>query len=377
MLAAVHAAIDASEHGRISFHDYMALALYAPGLGYYQAGQARFGNSGDFITAPGLSPLFGACVARQVAEAFPDPGEATVLEIGAGDGALAESVLATLCRLGACPARYLILEPSPDLQARQRARLQGQDWPAGLHIDWLQRWPEQPLHGVVLANEVLDAMPVRRFRRGPDATGLVELAVSRDGDDGLAMAALPADAGLREAVAAIEADLGTALPAGYTSEFNPALAGWFAALAECLASGLVLVSDYGYSRREYYAPERRDGTLLCHFRHRAHEDVFLYPGLQDITASVDFTAAALAAEAAGLRPAGYTTQAGFLLGCGLDEELAAAQQAGEREFLLACQQAKQLTLPSEMGERFRVLALTRGLNTGLRGFRMTALLGRL
>lgn len=376
VLEAVRAAIEASPDRQIGFDEYMNLVLHRPGIGYYQAGQARFGSAGDFVTAPSVSPLFGALVAAQIAELYPAAGTASVLELGAGDGALAESVLVELEQRGAAPARYQILEPSADLMAQQQRRLAALGGRCSVAPEWLTGLPAQPIDGVVLANEVLDALPVRCFLRGAGPRELSEITVRLEAG-ALASGTRPADEALRAAVAAIEADIGARLPAGYASEVSPLLPGWVAALAEVLERGLILLSDYGYTRREYYHPERASGTLICHYRHRAHEDPLRYPGLQDISASVDFSAVAEAAGQAGLEVLGFTSQAAFLLGCGLDEVLARRRGAGEAAWLEACRQAKLLTLPSEMGERFKFIALGRGTERPLRGFRFSQQLGRL
>ncbi|ROR34521.1 class I SAM-dependent methyltransferase [Inmirania thermothiophila] len=357
--------------GAIPFRRYMELALYAPGLGYYMAGTEKLGPGGDFVTAPEVSPLFAACLARQVAEVLERLGGGEVLELGAGSGRLAAGLLAALERLGAAPARYRILEVSGELAARQRAHLAAALPAWRERIVWARGLPEAGFRGVVIANEVLDAMPVERFER--TAEGVVELGVRRRGE-GFAWTALPPAEDLAAAVAGIEAACGR-LPAGYRSERNPQLAGWVAALGEILEAGVVLLVDYGYPRCEYYHPERADGTLRCHYRHRAHDDPFLLPGIQDITAHVDFTAVAEAAVAAGLEVAGYTTQAQFLLATGLAELAAEAADALTRARRAA--EVKRLVMPSEMGEAFKVMALARGIEGPLGGFALRDLRGRL
>lgn len=347
--------------GWLDFETFMDLALYAPGLGYYSAGAVKLGPEGDFVTAPEVSPLFARCIARAIAPVLAAWPDATVLELGGGTGALAAELLPALGRLGPAP-RYLMLEVSADLRERQRALLARR---APEHLDrveWLDALPERPLRGIVLANEVLDALPVSRFRIGPavaaaQAEAPVEVLGVALAGDRFAWASRPAPAALAAAVARIGADLGSPLPEGFVSEACLRLPGWIAALAAVLGSGAVLFLDYGGARREVYHAERRDGTLLCHYRHRAHADPFRYPGLQDITAWVDFTAVADAAVAAGLEVAGYATQAHFLLDAGIDAELAAVEEAGR---LRASQEAQRLLLPGEMGERFKAIALTRG-----------------
>ena len=341
--------------GAIPFRRYMELALYAPGLGYYVGGAAKFGAGGDFVTAPELSPLFGRTLANPAAELLNAVPGGEVLEFGAGSGRLAADLLAALERLGALPARYLILEPSPELRDRQRATLAAAVPRLLGRVEWLDRLPER-FSGLVVANEVLDAMPVERFRitdNGPEA-----MWVTFDGDD-LRAEWRPAGERLAKAVAAIEGEVG-ALPVGYESEWNPNIGPWVAALGAMLERGLVLLIDYGYPRPVYYHPQRERGTLRCHFRHQVVDDPLLLPGLQDITAHVDFTAVAEAADAAGLERLGYANQASWLLGCGLDR-LLSAFDPDDPATLDQLQAARRLLLPQGMGEVFKVMALGRGV----------------
>ena len=291
---------------RLPFDRFMDLALYAPGLGYYVAGATKFGAGGDFVTAPELSPLFGRCVAVQAAEALDRLGGGEVLEFGAGSGALAAAVLTGLEQLGALPERYLILEPSPDLQERQRALLAARVPHLTGRCHWLDRLPER-LRGVVLANEVLDAMPVHRFRVGAAGETLEVFVTEADGV--LSEVAAPVRSPrLAAALAELQA-AGLAQAPGYASEVNLRLAPWCAALGECLTAGLVLLIDYGYPASAYYQADRTMGTLMCHWRHQAHGDPYRHLGLQDIGAHVDFSAAARAGQAAGLTLAGFATHA--------------------------------------------------------------------
>lgn len=350
--------------GWIDFADYMELALYAPALGYYSAGAAKFGPQGDFVTAPEISPLFGRCLANACAPWLRANRGGSILELGAGTGALAAEVLAALERNDALPERYLILEVSGELRERQRLAISRLPARLAALVDWIERLPAQPLRAVVLANEVVDALPVSVFSRC--GTSLLARGVALS-DGGFDWALRPASAELAHAVSSIEDELGALLPEGYTSEVCLRLPAWIGALAAALGDGLILLSDYGMSRREYYHPQRRSGTLACHYRHRAHADPFFHPGLQDITAWVDFTAVAAAAAAAGLAVAGYTTQAHFLLDAGLDRELSTLASGADRAALEAVRQAKLLLLPGEMGEHFKVLALVRG-TAETRGF---------
>jgi SAM-dependent MidA family methyltransferase len=353
--------------GWMDFADYMDLALYAPGLGYYCAGSSKLGPSGDFVTASVISPLFGRCLANACRPWLrSNPGSA-VLEIGAGTGALAAELLESLERGGTHVVRYLILDVSADLRERQRATLDHLPARMRTAVRWLDALPATPERAIVIANEVADALPVTRFVKWHGGVMAQGVTVA---DGRFAWAMRPAGPELKAAVAAIEEDLGAVLPEGYASEVSLRLPAWIRALAGALETGVVLICDYGMSRREYYHPERRDGTLICHYRHRAHDDPFLYPGLQDLSAWVDFTAVAQAARAAGLRLAGYSTQAHFLMDTGLGEELAAMTPGIGRASVEVLRQAKTLLLPGEMGERFKVMALARGEATlGGFGFR--------
>ncbi len=358
---AIRAALEAAG-GWLPFDEFMRLALYAPGLGYYQAGQRRFGAAGDFVTAPEISPLYGRCLARQLAQLLERlPSDAELLEFGAGTGRLACDLLAGLADAGRLPAAYRILEVSGDLRAAQRERLQAQGWCARLPVEWLDALPARPWTGIALANEVLDAMPVARFRIGAD--GAVEdLGVIAAGQ-GWAWQARPARPAVAAGVAALQGDLEAPLPPGYVSDLTLLHAPWLAALAQMHVRGAVLLADYGYSRREYYHPERDRGTLVCHYRHRVHDDPLLLAGLQDLSCSVDFTAVALAGQAAGYTLAGYAPQSTFLVGCGIDRELQACAEQSPERYLEAVAGAQRLILPGEMGERFQVLLLARDLDT--------------
>lgn len=360
--------------GAISFARFMDLALYAPGLGYYRAGARKFGPDGDFVTAPELSPLFSRCLARQCRQILEALGGGMLLELGAGTGVMAADLLRELRALDGLPERYAILELSGELRQRQRQTL-AERMPELLdRVVWLDALPDPGLRGVVLGNEVLDALPVERFR--VTETGPRRLAVSWN-KTGLDWVEGDEDPEVTAAVAGIEQALGWPLPLGYVSEYVPHLDAWLRAIAGTLAAGALLFVDYGYPRRDYYHPERAAGTLLCHYRHRVHDDPLILPGLQDITASVDFTAVADAALAAGLEVAGYTAQNYFLFGCGLMELLAEADPADTLRYLEQTRQVKLLTLPGEMGERFQAIALTRDLDLPLRGFTMRDERGRL
>lgn len=357
--ALIHAEI-ARSGGSIAFSRYMELALYAPGLGYYSAGATKFGAAGDFITAPELGGLFAACVAEATAPVLRRyQGAACFFELGGGSGAFARQVLPALAARNAVPAEYRILEPSADLRERQRQRLQAELPPELFaRLRWLDRLPEEDWVGVLFANEVLDALPASRFvmRAGE----VMEQHVERI-DTGLRFCERPADLLVGGAVRHLERSLGSGFGEGYTSELLPQLPYWLDAVCGSLAEGLALFVDYGYPRAEFYLPERSDGTLLCHYRHRVHADPFHLPGLTDITASVDFTALAEAGQHAGFELAGYCSQAAFLLNNGLQQHVEASAGDTLSQHRLALE-SKRLILPAEMGERFQVMGLVRGVD---------------
>ena len=350
--------------GWISFARFMQLALYEPGLGYYSAGAHKLGAAGDFVTAPEVAPVFSRCVAVQCEEVLRTLGGGDVLELGAGSGVMAAALLEELERRDALPRRYLILDVSADLRERQRATLAAAAPRLLARVEWLDRLPEA-FTGVVVANEVLDAMPVERFvvRGGAvNALGVTWQLGRLEWSEARAPAALSAGA------RAIERETGAAWPEGFTSEINLGLGDWLAALAGSISRGVLLFVDYGLPRRELYAAERRAGTLLCHFRHRFHDDPFTRLGLQDITAWVDFTAVADAGASTGLDLAGYTTQAHFLIGNGIGEFIADVAELDVVSRVNLSRQAMVLTLPGEMGERFKAIALAKGYDSPLRGF---------
>lgn len=353
-------------HGPMPFSEYMEAALYEPGLGYYSAGLQKLGAGGDFVTAPEMGGLFGACVGRQVQQVCADLGRSSVLEVGAGSGRLAADLLKQLANgPDADRLEYRILERSGHLRQVQRETI-AREAPAQLdRVQWLDRPPQQPWRGVIIANEVADALPVERFCKTDG--DLAQLNVIADGDTFDWLPGPPRTT-LAEAV---EHRLGAGfddLPNGYCSEINLSLDAWLEGLTENLERGCALLIDYGYPRHEYYHPMRRQGTLICHYRHQAVDAPFRWPGLQDITAFVDFTALAEAGAKCGLECAGYTSQAMFLLGSGLDEAMADLVERPIDEQMKRAAEARQLTLPGEMGEKFKAMALTRDLDLSLRGF---------
>jgi len=352
--------------GLLPFDRYMELCLYAPGLGYYVNGRRRFGEVGDFVTAPELSPLFGRCIGNYCAAQLERLAGGDLLEFGAGSGRLAVDVLRRLRDLDRLPHRYCILELSPDLRQQQLETLSAESPDLVERVEWLDALPEKGFRGIVLANELLDAMPVHRFRRGDDESW-EELFVGHD-DGGFVDRWLPPRSpGLLDAVDAIWSGRPAPSPP-YASEINLRLVPWLDALGSRLEVGTVLLIDYGYPRHEYYHPERSRGTLICHYRHRAHADPYRLPGIQDITANVDFTALAGAAVAAGLAVDGFTTQAHFLIDAGLDALVAGSDPHDVAQHMALMQGVKKLTLPSEMGERFKVMGLSRGMTPADIGF---------
>ncbi|MGO4504281.1 MULTISPECIES: class I SAM-dependent methyltransferase [unclassified Dyella] len=351
-------------HGPMPFSQYMERCLYAPGLGYYSAGKTKFGEAGDFITAPELGELFARCVVNATYPVLEMLGDsADFLELGGGSGAFAEAALKAFAANGAVPRRYYILEPSADLRERQRDRLAAA-LPSELfaHVLWLDRPPEQDWQGVLFANEVIDALPTTRFTLR--AGEVYEEYVALDGEGRLMRVDRPADALVSGAVRHVERDLEAEFPEGYRSEILPQLPYWIQAIAGSLTAGVMLFIDYGYVRREYYLPERNDGTLRAYYRHRSHNDPLYLPGLNDLTASVDFTALAEAGNSAGFGVAGYMPQAQFLIGSGLQDIFGVAYEAAADEaarYDLA-QQVKKLTLPEQMGERFQAMLFARGMD---------------
>ncbi len=350
-------AIEASG-GWISFERFMAMALYEPGLGYYSAGARKLGAGGDFVTAPEISPLFARALAAHVGQVLASCG-GDVLELGAGSGRLAVDMLHALDAVGQAPARYAILEVSPELRARQRALFEAEapEWLD--RVDWLERLPDRH-RGVILGNEVLDAMPVHLVvwrKKGVGERGVIW--------DGAAFAWADRDITAPDLAGVVQALPGQAL--GYLSEVNLGATGLVRALGDCLERGVMLFIDYGFPRAEYYHAQRETGTLMCHYRHHAHADPFFLPGLQDITAHVDFTALDDAALDAGLDVMGYAGQAGFLIDCGL-LDLLRGMDAGSVDYLRQVGAAQKLIQPSEMGELFKVIALGRGMDQPLLGF---------
>ncbi len=345
----------------MDFARFMEQALYAPGLGYYAAGAQKFGSAGDFVTAPEMTPLFGQALAAQVAQVMALSAP-QIIEAGAGSGRLAAGLLLALERLKALPERYWVLELSPDLRARQRATVAAAAPHLLDRVDWLERLPER-FAGAVVGNELLDAMPVHAVAWRAD--GIQARGVGVDGEGRFVWRERPAAGDLLAAAEELAASY--RLPPGYESEIGLAAPRWAAEWGRILSAGALILIDYGFPRREYYHPQRGRGTLMCHYRHLAHPDPFYLPGLQDITAHVDFTAIISAAHPAGLQLLGYTNQAHFLTNCGILDCLAALEP-GTPAYLRAAGAVNKLLLPHEMGELFKVIALGRGIDVLLLGF---------
>ncbi len=351
--------------GALAFTRFMELALYAPGLGYYSAGRQKFGAGGDFVTAPELGNLFARCLARNLAPVLQALPGGDVLEAGAGSGALAAALLLELERLGGLPQRYFILELSSELRARQRACLGERASHLLKRVQWLDDLPRL-FRGVALGNELLDAMPVQRFQIENGAAH--EGRVAWDKDRFVWQLGPELTGGPARRLAAL------GLPKGYTSEINLVAEGWVRTFAERLEAGVLLLIDYGYPRHEFYHAQRTQGTLVCHYRHRVHDDPLTLIGLQDITAHIDFTAIAEAAHAAGLDILGYTGQGQFLSASGITEF---AHHPDPKTRLSLAQEIKKLTLPHEMGELIKVFAAGRGVDCAPPGFALNDRRGRL
>ncbi|HSH72572.1 MAG TPA: SAM-dependent methyltransferase [Methylophilaceae bacterium] len=354
----IHEKIDAVG-GWISFADYMHMALYQPGLGYYSGGAKKFGAGGDFVTAPEISSLFAQSLATQAAQIL-GLTHGSILELGAGTGRLALELLLELQSLNQLPAQYLILEVSAQLHQQQQQTLQKYLPPELLErVVWLDALPEK-FSGLILANEVLDALPVHIVKRQP--AWLVEVGVGVNSHGFVWSEQVLASGQLYEAASVLD------LPPDYTTEQCPQAGALIASLANMLELGAIVLIDYGFPRREYYHPQRSEGTLMCHYQHYAHGDPFLHPGLQDITAHVDFTSVAEAGLAEGLQLMGYCGQAQFLINCGITEILARVSPQDMASYAPLASQAQKLLSPAEMGELFKVIAFGKGLVDDLAGF---------
>lgn len=352
-------------NGHISFAEFMDLALYAPGLGYYSAGVAKFGIDGDFVTAPLISSLFSQALGAQCEQILRQLENPIILELGAGTGRMACDIMQHLAKQACLPKQYAILEVSADLRARQQAYLQQHCPQHFSRFVWLDTLPSEPFNGVILGNEVIDALPVHLFKMGEKGAiteGLVEIAQ----ENAELFFSTPKTESLTAAVNALQQRLETHFGAGYTSEIHLSLPSWIASLNQCLAKGVMLFIDYGFPSHEYYHPSRHMGTLMCHYRHHAHSDPMQYIGLQDITSHVDFTALAIAAIQHDLEVAGFTHQGAFLINNGITSFAEVAENEVERYNF--SQQIQKLTHPHEMGELFKVMALSKEFDEPLQGF---------
>jgi SAM-dependent MidA family methyltransferase len=354
----------ARQNGSITFENFMQLALYHPEFGYYNADSFALGKHGDFTTAPEISPLFAKCFARQIRQIHTELGSSHILELGAGTGRFAQDLITALDQSGNPPDHYYIYEISASLRKKQFANLKSH-CPALLNrVSWLEQLPDA-FTGTIIANEVLDALPVHRFRIEHD--GIREICVATQNEEFIWRAEMPHSRELAETVRELQALY--SLPTGYESEINLQIHQLIPLLAASLTRGALLLSDYGYGQQEYYHPERTRGTLTCFYKHRQHNNPLILPGLQDITTHVDFTRVIETASDHGCSLAGYTTQAAFLLANGLlqfaeedERNLSAADELSLHHAV------KLLTMPTEMGERIKVMALAKGLTLPLSGF---------
>ncbi len=345
------------EQGAISLTDYWDSCLYTPGLGYYAAGSAKFGAEGDFVTAPELGTQFSHCLADWFAGC---DAQDTILELGAGTGALAADLLCRLEVLGCLPRRYLILDRSADLIERQRSTLAARCPGLLDRVSWINQAPRESWSGVIIGNEVVDAIAAERVIRHQDAWQSLRIDL-RDGE--LCWSAADCER-VDEAMNRVTAGLPWPLPEGYVTEYQPMLGAWIDSVSKHLTSGHLLLVDYGYMQHEYYHPQRSQGTLIGHYRHRALDDVFVWPGLTDLSVSVNFTALAEAAESCSFSVESVQTQASFLLEHGLADRLAVDEPETDADRMKRLHEFKLLTLPSEMGDRFRVMTATRVISGG-------------
>ena len=373
--------------GWINFSEFMNIALYQPNLGYYTGGLQKFGAKGDFITAPEVSPLFGQCLALQLANILNDfrkdiraashvasGNKVYLLEFGAGTGLLALDILQQLETLDALPDEYLIIELSAELRQRQQKTIKEKSAELFKRVRWLEQLPDDLSSVVVLANEVLDAMPVEKFR--VTVSGVESLMVGMK-DNNIVSQYMPASEEAQKVIAEIQKRSEFQFPDNYCSEYNPAIHPWLSLLENKVDKMVMFLIDYGYNEKEYYHADRSEGTLMCYFRHRAHSDFSYWPGLQDITAFVNFTDVAYSAVDLGYEVSGYTTQAAFLLACGLSDLHASQVTDDVQQQVKLSQQIKTLTLLSEMGDRFKVIALTKNYDGPLMAFSMLDLRNRL
>lgn len=351
-----------AQKSEMPFVEFMQMALYAPGEGYYSSGLEKLGKQGDFITAPELTPLFGQTLANQCQQIMGKLQLPVIFEFGAGSGTLCVDILSRLEQLDSLPEAYWILEVSADLRHRQTQLVQQKIPHLAGKVQWLDSWPEQSFNGIIIANEVLDAMPVHRFMH--TAEGILESFVTLNEHNQLAEIFKPTTN--QRLITYLNKNV--ALQSPYLTEANLFLDDWLVNIYRILNEGVVLLLDYGFPRHEYYHPDRNQGTLMCHYQHQSHPSPLLNPGEQDITAHVDFTHVAEAGQQAGFHIAGFTNQASFLLANGL---LSLVNNLdSERDQFKVKQAIKKLTHPHEMGELFKVIALTKNIEIDLNGFQL-------
>jgi len=367
----------AQQQGRISYAEYVEMALFEIGVGYYDSGQVQFGDKGDFVTAPEISPLFSRCLAHNAIAVLQHLGGGSVLEFGAGAGTMAGEILLEMERQACVPKNYFIVERSTKLRIRQQTNITAHAPHLVHRVQWLDNAPDD-FSGAVFANELLDAFPVQRVRLHRDAPAQEFYVVWDEKDAGFAWALDEIDDPVARTLAAqIPLDWTQCAHTHYDTEVHVAAYHWLRELAARVASGAIMLIDYGYPRSEYYLPERDEGTIVCYFQHQAHDNPLVLTGIQDLTAHVEFSTLAEAAQEYGLDVAGFTTQGHFLLSSGLEDMVGDVIKTSARDFLPIIQQIKRLVMPTGMGEMFKVLGLTKHYTGPLPGFRINNRLDRL
>lgn len=366
-----------SHHGgKLSFTQFMEMALYTPSLGYYAAERPIFGAQGDFVTAPELTPIFSRCLANQVHDVLSKlDGGGDILEVGAGSGTMATDILLELEKLNGLPNRYIISEVSQTLQQRQHARIKTYAPHLLDRVSWIDALPASFI-GVILGNEILDALPTHRVRFNHNKPH-EELFVSHENNQLMWVSGAPENDTLKDELNRIYREFGSSMPENYETEINLTSRKWVKKISKTLTQGVVLLIDYGFSEQEFYRPERSEGSLMCHYKHCAHSDPLTHVGLQDITAHVNFTDIAEVAFHNDMTISGFTTQTYFLLGCGLESFLNEIDINDTKQFIAETQPVKVLILPEEMGDLFKVIGLSKNVDHDLLGFRVKNLLERL